>query len=450
VSPPSYNTNLTPDSITWAEYRPTRDWVLVDTTVEKAERLLATDLIFYTKGSGDHTIIRAANEYSIPDDVAEVVDFVGGLQGFPYSSWKPVAYDNTLPATGNTPATVYKLYGITVPTKSCNCNSSQAVVEFSSANYSPTDLQQFFSEYAPDLEGETLENIYGKNNGNGFISVEANLDVQYIMAIGAFIPTDDYVVPRNPDILDAFLQYQYVVGNQTNPPFVHSISWGEYGGDYDNKTVQRVNNEFMLMSARGITVCVASGDNGVGCGDNCQSQEFDFPSSPYITMVGSTGLNSQGKEQGATFSSGGFSRDYYQPTWQATAVTNYFKSGVDEPSIYYDAMGRGYPDVSALGVSLNIIARGREQSVDGTSASAPIFGAIISLLNAQRSLVGKGPLGYINPWIYQNAAMFNDVTTGSNPYKCCEGFTAASGWDPVTGLGTPNYPKMLKSALALR
>mmetsp|Transcript_9236 Transcript_9236/g.18500 ORF Transcript_9236/g.18500 Transcript_9236/m.18500 type:complete len:397 (-) Transcript_9236:26-1216(-) len=395
--------------------------------------------------------MRAEAGYEIPDELAEIIDFVVGLQGFPYSDWKPTTYEITSTRLGgNTPDTINSLYDITAPTTSCNCDASQAVVEFSSANYSPSDLQVFFQKYAPQLEGQTIENIYGNNNADGFTSVEANLDVQYIMAIGGFIPTDDYVEPINPNILDAFLNYCWTVGNQTNPPLVHSISWGEYGGSYNNQTVQRINNEFMLMGTRGITVSLASGDNGVGCGDKCQSQEFDFPSSPYVTMVGATGLNAQGKEVGASFSSGGFSGDYYRPTWQSDAVSSYLTSNSNNlPTINFDSNGRAYPDVSALGVSLEVVVRGRAQLVDGTSCSAPIFGGVISLLNAQRSLQGKSPLGFINPWIYQNPSMFTDITSGSNSYLCCEGFEAASGWDPVTGMGTPIYSEMLTRALAL-
>lgn len=44
--------------------------------------------------------------------------------------------------------------------------------------------------------------------------------------------------------------------------------------------------------------------------------------------------------------------------------------------------------------------------------------------------------------------MFTDVTSGSNPYEKCDGFQAAAGWDPVTGMGTPLYAKMKEVALA--
>lgn len=439
---------LEDNGIYGASTRTTRDWVVVDTTVEQVEKLLDCEIVLYHQRFHKQVIMRAADSYSIPDHLEDIVDFVVGIQGFPYSSWKPTSYGSSR-IGGNTPTTVNNLYSITAPSGSCSCNSSQAVVEFSGANYSPSDLQSFFNQYAPQLSGQTIENIYGTNNPNGFISTEANLDVQYIMAIGGFIPTDDYVQPPDPSILDSFLDYTYIVGNQTNPPLVHSISWGDYGGDYNNKTVQRINNEFMLMGARGITVSLASGDNGVGCGDLCTAQEFDFPSSPYITMVGSTGLSNTGEERAATFSSGGFSRDYYQPEYQQSACQGYLNSGVNLPTTSYDANGRGYPDVSTLGVSLEVVVRGRSEPVDGTSCSAPIFAGIISLINAQRAEAGKGPLGFLNPWIYQNPSMFTDITVGSNDYKCCEGFTATAGWDPITGMGTPIYPSMLQSAMAL-
>eukprot|EP01023_Acetabularia_acetabulum_P028287 TRINITY_DN26757_c0_g1_i3.p2 TRINITY_DN26757_c0_g1~~TRINITY_DN26757_c0_g1_i3.p2 ORF type:complete len:183 (+),score=27.67 TRINITY_DN26757_c0_g1_i3:48-551(+) len=166
-------------------------------------------------------------------------------------------------------------------------------------------------------------------------------------------------------------------------------------------------------------------------------------------MVGSTGLTPQGTETGASFSSGGFSKDYWQPDWQADAVNSYLQNSNNLPDIEYDSNGRAYPDVSTLGVSLEVVVRGKSEPVDGTSCSAPIFGGIISLLNAQRSLAGKSPLGFINPWIYQNPSMFNDITSGDNSYLCCAGFHASEGWDPITGMGTPNYPEMLERALAL-
>lgn len=44
-----------------------------------------------------------------------------------------------------------------------------------------------------------------------------------------------------------------------------------------------------------------------------------------------------------------------------------------------------------------------------------IFSGIIGLLNAELLAAGKPVLGFLNPWMYANPSMFNDITTGSNP-----------------------------------
>jgi tripeptidyl-peptidase-1 len=87
--------------------------------------------------------------------------------------------------------------------------------------------------------------------------------------------------------------------------------------------------------------------------------------------------------------------------------------------------------------------------VYGTSASAPTFGSLITLVNTARLDVGKSTVGFINPAIYANPWMFNDITEGGNQGCGTAGFTAVSGWDPVTGLGTPNFPKMVAYWLGL-
>ena len=98
--------------------------------------------------------------------------------------------------------------------------------------------------------------------------------------------------------------------------------------------------------------------------------------------------------------------------------------------------------------------------VGGTSASSPTFAAIVSLLNDARLAKGKPVLGFLNPFIYQNAAAFNDITSGCNPGnndihsdvdESCEGegFTATKGWDAATGWGTPNFAALSKAAMGM-
>ncbi len=79
----------------------------------------------------------------------------------------------------------------------------------------------------------------------------------------------------------------------------------------------------------------------------------------------------------------------------------------------------------------------------------PIFASIINRINEERLAVGKSTVGFVNPVLYANPEILNDITRGENPGCGSNGFKAVSGWDPVTGLGTPNYPKMLKLFIGL-
>jgi tripeptidyl-peptidase-1 len=152
------------------------------------------------------------------------------------------------------------------------------------------------------------------------------------------------------------------------------------------------------------------------------------------------------------YSGGGFSNVFSLPTYQASAVSKYFAE--HKPSYGPDRyntsqQSRGIPDVSANGVNYVVAVDGSFSYVYGTSASAPTFGSIMTLVNSARFYAGKGPIGFINPVIYANPSMFNDITEGGNMGCGTPGFQAVSGWDPVTGLGTPNFPRMLKVWLAL-
>merc|ERR1712169_79987 len=82
--------------------------------------------------------------------------------------------------------------------------------------------------------------------------------------------------------------------------------------------------------------------------------------------------------------------------------------------------------------------------VSGTSASCPVVAGLFARINAARAAESKPNMGFLNPFIYQNPQAFNDVTlgkiTGANGIV---GFSALEGWDAATGMGTPNFPKML-------
>lgn len=82
--------------------------------------------------------------------------------------------------------------------------------------------------------------------------------------------------------------------------------------------------------------------------------------------------------------------------------------------------------------------------IGGTSAATPVFAAILTRINDERLKAGKSTIGFVNPTLYKNPSVLHDITAGDNPGCGTNGFAVATGWDPVTGLGTPNYPAMLE------
>lgn len=162
-------------------------------------------------------------------------------------------------------------------------------------------------------------------------------------------------------------------------------------------------------------------------------------------------------------SSGGFSNVFPRPEYQNDALRYYYDYHAPNltaaqlvclsPVIYsltplyrYNNSQhvRGYPDISANGVNTVIYNQGAPYLTGGTSASAPTVASLITLINQERIKAGKSVVGFINPVLYKNPHVFNDILEGNNPGCGTNGFEAVPGWDPVTGLGTPDYPKLLK------
>ena len=119
-------------------------------------------------------------------------------------------------------------------------------------------------------------------------------------------------------------------------------------------------------------------------------------------------------ETAASFSSGGFSNIFSQPSYQTSAVSDYLNALGSTNDGLFNRTGRAFPDVSAQGENVEIILGGSTGLVDGTSCSSPIFASVISLLNDRLIAAGRSPLGFLNPFLYSSAgaAALNDVTTG--------------------------------------
>jgi len=226
-----------------------------------------------------------------------------------------------------------------------------------------------------------------------------------------------------------------------------------------------VDQQFQALGLMGLSVLFASGDQGVwGRTGPGATYHPDFPAaSPYVTAVGGTDFATKsviGEESAWSCGGGGFSDTFSQPSWQASAVNGYLASagaaGILPSAALFNATGRAYPDVAALGGQVNpycISSRGGSMGgVAGTSASCPVVAGIFAQLNNVRLAAGKSSLGWLNPLIYGAAASagcFNDVKDGSmnNCNKGTVGFSTTAGWDPATGFGSPNYECLEKVML---
>ena len=182
-----------------------------------------------------------------------------------------------------------------------------------------------------------------------------------------------------------------------------------------------------------------------------------------MTSVGAT--THTAPEKAVYFSSGGFSDLWARPKWQEEAVSEYLEILGDRWSGLFNPKGRAFPDVTAQGRNYAIYDKGSLTSVDGTSCSAPAFAGVIALLNDARLKVNKPPMGFLNPWLYSTGrAGLKDIVDGGS--TGCDGnsrfggakngspsipgasWNATKGWDPVSGLGSPNFATMRKLANA--
>ena len=390
--------------------------------------------------------------------------------------------------------------------------NSYGVVEYTPQCYIQPDLKLFLSQYKPSAKDAKPDihfidgaicNITGTGdfNTNG----ESNLDLQYAISLVYPSPvtlyqTGDPVEGASfNNFLDA-IDKSYCGGDDPSydgtypdpyksntgayegpencgkykPTDVISTSYGYNEDDLTPAYELRQCHEYAKLGLMGVTILYSSGDYGVaGNGGYCMnahgSNTIDgttfnpsFPSTcPFVTSVGATQINPgstvfdpESACEQVIFSGGGFSNVFALPDYQKAAVKSFFKSHKPPYSaVQYNSTGtsRGFPDISANGANYVVAIGGQFYLVYGTSASSPVVGSMVTLINNARRRKGKKPVGFMNPTLYSSdfRSAWNDITSGNNPGCGTPGFTAVKGWDPVTGLGTINFPKLLALYLSL-
>ena len=374
-----------------------------------------------------------------------------------------------------TPQLLYQYYAISNPVGSAKV--SQAVFESLNDAMNPDDLTLFQQTFNLPVEAISLDiggHISTEACNTDYYDgcVESNLDVQYIMAVSQSTPTTYYYY----DYI-SWSDWITTVANTANPANVYSISYGSTEIIVASSVKKSFQTEAIKLGVMGTTLVAASGDDGVnGISGSLKCGYYAvFPAScPYVTAVGGTvGPESNNPEITCTSnvdelilitSGGGFSSYYDAPDFQKSFINAYFarldgtsKEPSTSSNYNYNPSKRGFPDVALMAHNYIIAVDGELMSVDGTSASAPVFAGMLSLMNSQRVEAGKSTLGWVNPLLYKYYDSFtNDITEGDKNacsgleyssvsgyyHTCCdEGFYPTTGWDPITGLGSINVDK---------
>lgn len=312
-------------------------------------------------------------------------------------------------------------------------------------------LQGFISKHAPYAAGTNIS-IVAVNGGSvdqaqnlKLDDVEANLDVQYTAPFLAGTSTVYYstgglgplendlnfpkggAVAGNEPFLD-WLTYMSKLPNAELPQTI-TTSYSEDEQSIPETYTKTVCDMFGALGARGVSILFSSGDDGPGTG--CQANfgnlagkpRFiaNFPGTcPWVTVVGGTvGVM---PEHAVNLSSGGFSERFPRPKYQEAAVQTYLKTVGTKFSGLYNPDGRAIPDVAAQAKNFMIIATGPDAAgkpqflegvIGGTSASAPVFASVVSLMNNARLTNNMSAMGFLNPWLYgPGKDGLTDVTTG--------------------------------------
>lgn len=297
---------------------------------------------------------------------------------------------------------------------------------------------------------------------------EIALDVESSHAVAPSAKID-LVIAKSDQDSDILAALQYVVSHHLGN--VLSQSYGE-GEACEAPSIERADHVlFARAEAEGMTVFASSGDDGAAQ-ETCDGTSYDKAVSvpaadPLVTSVGATSLTAEqpnGAYESETAwndsygsSGGGFSTIFKRPSYQNGFTSNRMR-GVPDVS-YSGDVNNGLLIAWSGGVAAN---EGTFYLFGGTSAGSPQWSAITALADEQD---GR-PLGYLNPVLYaiahnkaEYSSAFHDITTGNNTVSLIDaagntvnitGYPAVKGWDPVTGLGTPNVANLLKDLRYLK
>jgi kumamolisin len=417
-----------------------RRTVMLSGTVSNLENAFNVELKEYSHPKGNFR--GRVGAISVPAEYAEIITGVFGLDNRPQAephfrrlqSTGEHKHKTHTPTTSYDPNVVAEIYDYPTGDGTGQCIG---LIELG-GGFQLDDISTYFSGLdinPPQVISVSVDGGTNSPTTPDSADGEVMLDIE---VAGSIAPAAKIVVYFAPNTDQGFLDaITTAVHDSTNQPSVISISWGSAESDWTAQAMTNFDEAFQAAAAIGVTVCVASGDNGSSDGVNDGKNHVDFPaSSSFALGCGGTTLQASNDEivdetvwnddpsGGAT--GGGVSNVFPLPTWQ---------DGFDVPAPTVQGGGRGVPDVAGdadPNTGYNIRVDGENAVFGGTSAVAPLWAGLVARFNQK---IGK-PIGFLNPLIYAQAveaAGFHDITEGNNG-----AFSAAVGWDPCTGLGSPD------------
>jgi kumamolisin len=405
-------------------------------------------------------------EITLPEDLSKVVTGVFGFDTRPKHRaphrQKTVALSG--PGGGNGVAATNFAARYNFPAKLNGTaldgtGQTIAIIELG-GGFRSSDLKMFFHEIGaatPKVSSISVDHAGNNPTTADSDDGEVMLDIEVAGAVAPKANIAVYFAPNNGDkgFLDAI---SAAVHDSQRKPGVISISWGGPEVSTDPQGVKAYHELFAAAGALGITVCVASGDHGTA--DLAQSNwdqniHVDHPACDDLVLgCGGTQIDADKDvvwNDGTPFdpklpggggwaSGGGISGIFAVPSYQA---------GAHLPvSIDSGKPGRGVPDIAMSATDYFTRVDTSEGASGGTSAVAPLMAALVARLNQAT----KKNVGFLNPFLYSNAAkgVVRDVTSGTNAIsKTIKGYEAGPGWDACTGLGTPDGTAILNNLVSM-
>jgi kumamolisin len=433
----------TAHGLTVASEHADRRTVILSGNVEQFNAAFSIELKQYSHP--EYTYRGRTGAIQLPTELDGVIEAVLGLDNRPQAKphfraragkGKGKKQSN---AVSYTPIQVADAYGFPSGNGAGQC---VAIIELG-GGFKPADLETYFSGLKVGSPSVTAVSVdQGKNAPTGSANGpdgEVMLDIE---VVGAVAPAANIAVYFAPNTDAGFLDaVTTAIHDTNNKPSVLSISWGGAESNWTSQAMTAMDSAFQAAATIGITVCIASGDDGSS--DGLTGDHVDFPaSSPHALGCGGTSLQAAGSlissevvwndgtGGGGGASGGGVSTFFPAPSWQEGSKAT--KTTGDSAVLSM----RGVPDVAGNAdpeTGYDVRIDGTDTVIGGTSAVAPLWAGLIARVNQNRGTT----VGFLNATLYGRPQALRDITQGNNG-----DFDASKGWDACTGLGSPNGPAL--------